>query len=131
MSMVQYQSSEIRGRGYLVKQRAFIKLYLLTMIERKKDYAFNYLDEMKTELHKFGYQPTHSEIYKALHELTLDGVLYRTKKIKGDPRKDFQEIVLYRFTEEGYEKAKLYKKQMKAELDRCVGLLQKAIRDNY
>lgn len=129
--MVQEQDHSIRGRGYLVKQRAFIKLYLLTMIEQKRDYAFNYLDEMRAEFSKFGYQPTHSEIYKALHELTLDGVVYRSKQIKGDPRKDFQEIVLYRFTEEGYEKAKLYKKQMKAELDRCVELLQKAIKDNY
>lgn len=128
---MQDQQPNIRGRGYLVKQRAFIKLYLLTMIERRKDYAFNYLDELRTEFQQFGYQPTHSEIYKALHELTLDNVLYRTKQIKGDPQKDFQEIVLYRFTEEGYEKAKLYKKQMKSELDRCSGMLQKALRDNY
>ena len=129
--MVQDENSQIRGRGYLVKQRAFVKLYLLTMIEQKRDYAFQYLDEMRAAFQMFGYQPTHSEVYKALHELTLDGVLYRTKQIKGDPRKDFQEIVLYRYTEEGYEKAKLYKKQMKVELDRCVGLLQKALRDNY
>lgn len=40
-----------------------------------------------------------------------------------------QEVVYYQF--EDYEKAKLYKKQLKTELDRCQKLLGKALQDNY
>jgi Replication terminator protein len=41
----------------------------------------------------------------------------------------YQEVVYYQFKD--YEKAKLYKKQLKAELDRCIGLIHKALSDNY
>lgn len=76
--------------------------------------------------------PPQSEIYRALHELVQQGILYRTKQLKGnDPKVDFQEIVLYHFTSDGEEKAKLYKKQVKTDLDRCLGILNKAVVDNY
>jgi DNA-binding PadR family transcriptional regulator len=125
------EQEDVRGRGYLLKQRAFLKLYLLTLIEQKREYGMQYMDHMHQEFSAYGYKPTHSEIYKSLHELAQEGILYRNKKIKGDPKTDFQEVVYYQFTEDGHHKAKLYKKQLKVELDRCVGLLQKAIKDNY
>ncbi|GAA0394330.1 MULTISPECIES: helix-turn-helix transcriptional regulator [Paenibacillus] len=118
--------------AFMIAQRAYIKLYLITKVEQRRGYGYQMLEEMKEEFKPFGYVPPLSEIYRALHELVQEGVLYRTKQLKGnDPSVDFQEIVLYHFTEEGRDKAKLYKKQVKADLDRCIGMLQKAVQDNY
>lgn len=118
--------------AFMIAQRAFIKTYLITMVEQHRGYGYQMLEEMRQEFKSFGYSPPQSEIYRALHELVQEGVFYRTKQLKGnDPRVDFQEIVLYHFTEDGHEKAKLYKKQVKADLDRCLGMLNKAVKDNY
>ena len=116
----------------MIAQRAFIKLYLITMVEQHRGYGYEMLEAMKQEFKAYGYVPPQSEIYRALHELVQQGVFYRTKKLKGsDPKVDFQEIVLYHFTDDGAEKAELYKKQVKADLDRCLGMLHKAEEDNY
>lgn len=118
--------------GFMIAQRAYIKLYLITMVEQHRGYGYEMLEVMKQEFKAFGYVPPQSEIYRALHELVQQGVLYRTKKLKGgDPKVDFQEIVLYHFTDDGFSKAELYKKQIKADLDRCLGMLHKAVNDNY
>jgi len=125
------KKENLKGRGYLLRQRSFLKLYLLTLVEKKKEYGLHYQKELIDMFKPYGYKPTLSEIYKSLHELSQEGILKRSKKIKGDPKTDFQELVYYQFTESGYEKAKLYRKQMKVELDRCIGMLQKAVQDNY
>ncbi|AQT86599.1 hypothetical protein ERICIV_02116 [Paenibacillus larvae subsp. larvae] len=118
--------------GFLLAQRAFIKIYLLTMIEQNRGYGYQMLEELKEAFAPYGYKPPQSEIYRALHELVADGILYRTKKLKGtDPSTDFQEIVLYHFTDGGKEKARLYKKQVKQDLDRSTSILHKALKDNY
>lgn len=123
--------SEQQSRGFLLKQRAFLKLYLLEIIAKQKGYGSQMLDDLRKEMKEFGYNPTHSEIYKTLHELYKEGIVTREKKIKGEPGVDFQEIVIYQLTDYGVEEAKLFKKQMKVELDRCVGLLNKALHDHY
>lgn len=121
-----------RGRGFLVNQRGFLKLYLLTMIEEKKHrYAHEMYKELDDELKLFGYRPTRSEVYKTLHEMTREEYFYRQTRIKGDPAVDFQEIITYELSEKGKEAAKLFKKQMKTELDHCIRLLRKAVDDNY
>ncbi|MGG1669958.1 helix-turn-helix transcriptional regulator [Paenibacillus sp. NRS-1783] len=118
--------------AFMIAQRAFIKLYLLTLVEKHHGYGYEMLETMKTSFKEFGYTPPQSEIYRALHELDSEGILYREKRLKGnDPKVDFQEIVIYRFTDQGKEKAALYKKQVKADLDRCLGILHKAEKDNY
>lgn len=118
--------------GFMIAQRAYIKLYLITMVEQHRGYGYEMLEIMKKEFENFGYVPPQSEVYRALHELVQQGILYRTKKLKGDdPKVDFQEIVLYHFTPGGADKAELYKKQVKADLDRCLGMLYKAVSDNY
>lgn len=118
--------------AFMIAQRAFIKLYLITMVEQHRGYGYEMLEAMKQEFKAYGYVPPQSEIYRALHELVQQGVFYRTKKLKGsDPKVDFQEIVLYHFTDDGAEKAELYKKQVKTDLDRCLGMLHKAEEDNY
>ncbi|AJS59057.1 helix-turn-helix transcriptional regulator [Paenibacillus sp. IHBB 10380] len=118
--------------AFMIAQRAFIKVYLITMVEQQRGYGYQMLEELRAEFSSFGYAPPQSEIYRALHELVQEGVFYRTKQLKGnDPRVDFQEIVLYHFTDSGKEKADLYKKQIKTDLDRCLGILNKAASDNY
>ncbi|MGC6589107.1 helix-turn-helix transcriptional regulator [Paenibacillus sp. Dod16] len=118
--------------AFMIAQRAFIKVYLITMVEQQRGYGYQMLEELRQRFKDHGYSPPQSEIYRALHELVQEGVLYRTKQLKGnDPSVDFQEIVLYHFTDEGVDKAKLYKKQVKQDLDRCLGILHKAVNDNF
>ncbi|RCX17054.1 replication termination protein [Fontibacillus phaseoli] len=118
--------------AFMIAQRAYIKLYLINKVEQRRGYGYQMLEELKEEFKPFGYVPPQSEIYRALHELVQEGVLYRTKQLKGnDPSVDFQEIVLYHFTDNGAEKAALYKKQVKTDLDRCIGMLHKAVADNF
>ena len=70
--------------GFLIKQRAFIKMYLITNIENGKWYGMQLLDEMKKEFKPFGFEPQHSEIYRALHDLLEEGVLTRGKSLRKD-----------------------------------------------
>ncbi|WP_279326086.1 helix-turn-helix transcriptional regulator [Bacillus sp. FJAT-47783] len=113
--------------GFLLKQRAFLKLYLITMTEEERLYGLKLLDVLRSEFKPYGFKPNHSELYKALHDLIHDGILRQVKKKKEGT--EFQEVVYYEFVD--YEKAKKYKRQLKVELDRCKGLIEKAIRDNF
>ena len=113
--------------GFLIKQRAFLKLYIITNIENERWYGLQLLDEMKREFKPYGFEPQHSEIYRALHDLLEDGILTRGK-IKKDGSK-YQEVAVYSIKDK--EKAKTYKKMVKADLDRCSHLLRKALEDNY
>jgi DNA-binding PadR family transcriptional regulator len=113
--------------GFLIKQRAFLKLYIITNIENGRWYGLQLLDEMKREFKPYGFEPQHSEIYRALHDLLEDGILTRGK-IKKDGSK-YQEVAVYSIKDK--EKAKTYKKMVKADLDRCSQLLRKALEDNY
>ena len=116
----------------MIAQTAYLKLFLIGMVEKRKGYGYEMLEELKEQFRPFDYVPPQSEIYRALHELVQDGILYRTKRLKGnDPTIDFQEIVLYHFTEDGMAKGDLYKKQVKIDLDRCLGMLNKAVHDHY
>ena len=113
--------------GFLIKQRAFLKLYIITNIENGRWYGLQLLDEMKKEFKPYGFEPQHSEIYRALHDLLEDGILTRGK-IKKDGSK-YQEIAVYTIKDK--EKAKAYKKLVKPDLDRCSQILRKALEDNY
>ncbi|MET1030638.1 helix-turn-helix transcriptional regulator [Domibacillus tundrae] len=117
-----------RGEGkFLIKQRAFLKLYMIRFVEEHKMYGMQAMDELKANFKSFGYEPNHSEIYRSLHELIDDGILMRQKKVQEGAK--YKEIVIYQFAD--YEKAKLYKKQVKTDLDRSMSLLRKALEDVY
>ncbi|WP_153462665.1 MULTISPECIES: helix-turn-helix transcriptional regulator [Sediminibacillus] len=120
---------ERQPSGFLVKQRAFLKLYLITLIENNHLYGLKLRDLLKEEFRDLGYRPNHPEIYKALHDLIEKGILFQQKEKKEGAV--YQEVVYYQFTEEGKEKAKAYKKQLKIELERCLQLLEKALKDNF
>lgn len=112
---------------FLVKQRAFLKIYLISMAEKERLYGLKYLETIKDEFRVYGYKPGHSEIYKSLHELIDDGILRKMKRIKEGMK--LQEVIYYMIEDKG--KANLYKKQLKVELERCHKLLGKALADIY
>ncbi|MEK4029747.1 Replication termination protein [Pseudobacillus sp. FSL P4-0506] len=117
-----------RGEGkFLIKQRAFLKLFMIRFVEENKLYGMQAMDELKMTFKQFGYEPNHSEIYRSLHELIDDGILKRQKKLQEGAK--YKEVVIYQFAD--YEKARLYKKQVKTDLDRSMGLLRKALEDVY
>ncbi|MCB4338001.1 MULTISPECIES: Replication termination protein [Bacillus] len=116
-----------KDTGFLLKQRAFLKLYMITMTEENRLYGMQLRDTLREEFKHLGYAPTHAEIYRALHSLMDDGILKQIK-VKKEGTK-LQEVVLYQF--EDYEAAKKYKRRLKAEIDRCIQLLTKAVRDNF
>lgn len=118
---------ELHSRGYLLKQRAFLKVYLITLAEKKRLYGLQFLDEIRENFRSYGYRPVHSEIYKALHELVDEGILKRIK-IKKEGAK-FQEVVIYQI--HNMDEVRRYKKLLLVELERCRGLLDRALRDNF
>ena len=113
--------------GYLIRQRAFLKVILISKIEKGRNYGSQLLDELQTEFDVYGYEPNHAEIYRALHELMEDGILKRTKQIIEGTK--YKEIAVYSIAD--IEKLKAYKKLAKTDLDRCVGMLNKVVRDCY
>lgn len=113
--------------GFVIKQRAFLKLYIITNIENGRWYGLQLLDEMRKEFKPFGFEPQHSEVYRALHDLLEDDILTRGKVVKEGSK--YQEIAIYSIKDK--EKAKTYKKMVKADIDRSAQLLRKALEDNY
>ncbi|MDN9011606.1 Replication termination protein [Brevibacillus laterosporus] len=124
--------SERESTGFLMKQRAFLKLYLITMVEKKKGYALQMLDILQHDFKNLGYRPNHAEIYRSLDDLVEDGILYRVKKLQPNMNSKHKEVVYYHFVSDGgYETAMRYKANVKADLDRCIKILRKAVADNY
>jgi hypothetical protein len=124
-----FKKGENMGKdsGFLLKQRAFLKLYLINMTEEGRLYGLRFLENLREEFKPYGYRPTHTEIYKALHDLIEEDVLKREKRVKEGMK--YQEVVYYVFKD--YSKAELYKKQLKVELERNYKMLKKALKDNY
>jgi DNA-binding PadR family transcriptional regulator len=114
--------------AFLIKQRAVIKLYLFKMMERKA-YGLDMRRRMMDALEDYAFTPSHTEVYDTLHEMIRDGLVHKTRRVKGGA--EFQEIVEYELTEKGKSEADLYAKQAKVDLDRSIGLLRKVVADNY
>lgn len=113
--------------GYLIKQRAFLKVYLLSSIEKQPNHGNALLEELIEKFKPYAYQPQHSEVYRALHELMEDGYLRRNKVTKEGSK--YQEIAIYYIKDKDLVNA--YKKTVKADLERSLGLIKKALDDNY
>jgi DNA-binding PadR family transcriptional regulator len=121
------QERERKPSGFLLKQRAFLKLYMITMTDQKRLYGLSLLTELRREFDIYGYKPNSSEIYKSLHDLLEDGILEQVKKKKEGM--DLQEVVYYRFKNK--QQAEGYKSRLKEELERCSRLIDKALADNF
>lgn len=112
---------------FLLKQRGFLKGYLIKLTEEERLYGLEILGLLRAEFKDTGYRPNHSEIYKSLHELLEEGILerYRVKK----EGMDLQEVIYYKIKDKSL--AARYKRQLKQDLDRSVDILQRAIKDIY
>lgn len=124
---VENQNQQRKSTGFLIKQRAFLKIYLITYIEQNQSYGMQLLDDIKSRFDRDGYKPQHSEIYRALHELLEEGVLTRGKIVKEGSK--YQEVAVYHIGDK--EKVNAYKKLIKHDLERCISILQKAVKDNF
>lgn len=111
---------------FVLKQRAYLKLYMIHEAE-KGSYGHRMLEDLRERFKDLGYRPTKSEIYKSLHELLKDGHIVRDKIIKEGT--EMQIVYVYRLGDK--EKINEYKDTLKAELDRSVLLLKRALKDNY
>ena len=111
--------------GFLVKQRLFLKAYLITFIEKGRPYGTQMLQELKEQFKPFGFSPNHAEVYRALHELMKEGVIRPDKrKLREDT---FQEVTIYFLRDK--EKAQSIKQQALDEFIRSHALLEQAIED--
>ena len=119
------------NRGFLLKQKAFLKLYLLEIASHPKDYGSMVLNDLREKFKPFGYSPTHTEIYKTYKELYKAGFLKKRTEILGDPQENVQEVFIYYLTDKGKEELEIYRKLMKTELERSIGILQVALEDHF
>lgn len=119
------------GRGFLLKQKAFLKLYLLEAAAHPRDYGSVILDDLRRKFKPFGYNPSHTELYKTYKELYKEGLVGKRKEILGDPVENVQEVFIYYLTDEGKKELEIYRKLMKTELERSVAILQVALEDHY
>ncbi|NGY88137.1 Replication termination protein [Bacillus megaterium] len=118
---------EHQGRSFMIKQRAMLKACLITMIETENLYGLEFRDFIREQYRDVGYRPNHSEIYKSLHELMEEGIVEQKKrKCQG---KKLQEVVYYRIIDKN--KADLYQKQVRMELERCDRLVHKTLARYY
>lgn len=123
--MEEKEKQSRRSTGFLIKQRAFLKAYIIRYVEEGSHYGLQIKDRLKLEFDAFGYKPEHSEIYRALHELTEEGYLRRVKKL--EEGSTYKEIVLYYINDS--EKSKGYMELVIEDLHRCHGMLSKSVKD--
>lgn len=51
------EESEEAGMAFMIAQRAFIKAYLITMVEQHRGYGYQMLEELRQEFKSYGYSP--------------------------------------------------------------------------
>lgn len=95
--------------------------------EKGRLYGLQILEELQNHFKDLGYKPTKSEIYKSLHELLKEGYVVREPITKEGT--EMQTIYIYRLGDK--EKVKAYKDTIKADIDRSIALLSRALKDNY
>lgn len=120
--------AEKRGNtGFLIRQRAYIKLFILTKIGTKRVYGKEILDQLTEEFRPFNYKPYHSEVYRGLQELLEGGYIKRQRvKLKNE---SYQEIYLYYIHD--VDKVNMYKKMVQEDLNRCMKMLKYALDYNF
>ena len=112
---------------FVLRQRAFLKLYMIYKAEKGGLYGLQILEDLRDRFKDLGYRPTRSEVYKSLHELLHDGLIVRDTIQKEGT--EMQKLYIYRLGDK--EKIKAYKDLLKADIDRSIALLNMALKDNY
>lgn len=113
--------------SFVLRQRAFLKLYMLHKAEAGNLYGHQIMEDLQEHFKDLGYRPTKSEVYKSLHDLYNNELISR-KPIK---KQGTEMQTLYVYQIKDWEKVKAYKDLIKYELDRSVALLDRALQDNY
>ena len=113
--------------GFMIKQRAYLKLFILTRIGANRVYGQQLIDDLRAEFKEYGFRPYHSEIYRSLHELLEDGYISRRRRKRTDD--SYQEIYVYYIQDK--EKVNAYKKVIKEDLERCRRLLDYGVKKNF
>ncbi|AZN41518.1 hypothetical protein EJC50_18925 [Paenibacillus albus] len=65
--------------AFMIAQRAFLKLYMITLVEKHHGYGFEMLDQLRRDFKDFGYDPPISEIYRSLHDLDKNLISFPRK----------------------------------------------------
>lgn len=112
---------------FVIRQHAYLKLYMLYEAEKGRLYGMKILDDLHERFKDIGYKPTKSEVYKALHGLLKDGLVVRYEITKEGT--DMQKLYIYKLGDP--DKVNAYKELVKADLDRSMQLLNRALKDNY
>lgn len=113
--------------GYLIRQRAFLKLYLITELDKGKAYGQQLEQIFLQKFSAFGFQPNLTEIYRSLHDLTEEGILLKRDEVIEGAK--YKKVAVYYMKDK--EKARAYKKQVKDHLEQSMHILRKALSDNY
>lgn len=112
---------------FIIRQRSYLKLYMIHEAEKGYLYGHQILIDLREHFNDLGYKPTKSEVYKSLHELLKEGYLMRVPITKEGT--DLQTLYVYKLGDQ--EKVKAYKDTVKADIDRSIALLERALKDNY
>lgn len=113
------------SRGFLIKQKAFIKYSILRMLEENEAYGLRIQEQIIKLYEDLGFSPTHSVIYECLFELTNENILIRTNITP--PENTFKEYVFYSITSKGKEKAARYKALVEYDLNRSLKIIQRGL----
>ena len=112
---------------FLIKQRPFLKVFLLSELEKGQMYGLQLRDVIWDLFKIYGFRPDHTEIYRSLHELTEEGYLKKfEEKVNGAK---YKTVEVYKIAD--IDKVKAYKKLVKADLDRSESLIKKAKNEIY
>lgn len=118
---------ERKPSGYVLKQRAFLKCYMITLTEQERMYGNTIVGLLREEFSVLGYKPTPSEIYKSLHELIKQEILEPMEKIREDSER--RKVIYYRIKDQ--ERAESYKKRVYEDMVRSYRILKKGLEDNF
>ena len=110
---------------FVVKQRAFLKLYLIQLIRQGKGYGLQLQGELERKFRPYGFIPTKTEIYRSLQDLMDDGILSRVKEKKDGAR--YAEIAVYSILD--FDKADSYTRTVRKDIERSMGLLGLSLKD--
>lgn len=51
--------------AFMIAQRAFIKVYLITMVEQHRGYGYQMLEDLRRDFKAHGYSPTERNLSRA------------------------------------------------------------------
>ncbi|MGG1263746.1 helix-turn-helix transcriptional regulator [Brevibacillus laterosporus] len=116
-----------RERNFLIKQRAYLKVYLITKIKKGRSYGLQLAKELGDEFIRDGFVPTSAEVYRSLDELVEQGIVSRHTQLQEGTEK--KPIIVYKIND--LHIADSYLQLVQQDLQRSQRLIEKALKDNF